>query len=43
VTGGSIDFGNQSHREAIGKAAVFQAHGYSQADYMNYMRTGKMP
>jgi len=41
--GGRLDFNNQNHREAIGKAMVFQAHGYSQADYLNYMRTGKMP
>lgn len=43
LLGGRLDFSNQAHREAIGKATVFQAHGLSQAQYETYMRTGKLP
>jgi WXG100 family type VII secretion target len=41
--GGNLDFTQQNHREAIGKAMVFQEHGFSQQQYLNYMRTGQMP
>ncbi|MEZ6120123.1 MAG: hypothetical protein R3C28_26625 [Pirellulaceae bacterium] len=41
--GHNVDFRKESNRRAIGFAAAFLEHGYSEDEYYEYMRTGKLP
>lgn len=41
--GRNIDFSRQEDRRAIGYAAAFRAHGYNQATYNEFMKTGTVP
>jgi hypothetical protein len=41
--GSRIDFDSEKHRVAIGQAAIFAEHGYSKAEYLEFVRTGNKP
>ena len=41
--GHNVDFANISDRIMIGHASAFLAHGYSEQEFLDYVRTGVLP